>query len=124
MLLIGFGLEDAEALTAALREMEPGFRVACASDAMMAQPLCEALYEGVRDDWVSVREAAWAQTDIISPRVLLWSGMTGEEQVRSQRVKELRVESGRGGVCVGEKGYKGRSPAPLRLASPRPRAAS
>lgn len=76
--ICGFREEEAASLQSWLGEMEPGFAVNCATDEGMRQSVQEAVYS---PDGSEVRRVTWQQTFTLSPRICIFSGLSGHEQI-------------------------------------------
>ena len=79
MLLVGFSKEHGTAASKWLQEMEPGFRVSYCTADVLAGTVQQAVMKGC--DILQFRQEEHAPMDEVLPRLVLLSGMSGEEAI-------------------------------------------
>lgn len=77
-LLVGFSKEDGDAVSAWLQQMEPGFLLSHCTPDMLKGTVQDAVYG---EDKATFRMEAYTMVDEPLPRLVLLSGMTGEEAI-------------------------------------------
>ena len=78
MLLVGFSKEDRDTVAAWMQQMEPGFAVSNCTPGMLKGTVLEAVCQG---DSNTFRVEGYTMVDEPLPRLVLLSGMSGEETI-------------------------------------------
>ena len=79
MLLVGFSREHGDAASGWLQQMEPGFLISYCTADILAGTVQQAVMKGC--DSLQFRQEEHEQVDEILPRLVLLSGMSGEEAI-------------------------------------------
>ena len=79
MLLVGFSKEHGDAASRWLQQMEPGFLISYCTADILAGTVQQAVMTGC--DSLQFRQEEHEQVDEVLPRLVLLSGMSGEEAI-------------------------------------------
>ena len=79
MLLVGFSKEHGDAASRWLQQMEPGFLISYCTADILAGTVQQAVMKGC--DSLQFRQEEHEQVNEVLPRLVLLSGMSGEEAI-------------------------------------------